>query len=441
MSVTLGMENVWGGKRPVELKRTDRPDHVHIIGKTGTGKSTLMKNMMVQDIHAGEGVALIDPHGDLAQDILNFIPPARLRDVIYFDPSEYEYPIGINLLENVPRDARYLVVSNIVSVLRSMWADVWGTGRMQHILNNTLLALLECGNSTFLGITRMYTDERYRAKVIKKVKDPEVRAFWTHEFADMERKNERLKIEAISPIQNKVEQFFTPPLRNIFGQRKSAFSFRYMIDHHKIFIANLVKGKIGEDKANILGSFLVAQFQSAAMSRAYLPEAEREYFYLYVDEFQNFCTSSFASILSEMRKYRLCLTLAHQYIDQLKDKSGVKEAIYGNVGTLLCFHVGVQDANYLREEFAPYQPAALANLDKFMAYVKLSSDGTTKDPFLMEALPPHQSSYGKREYLVQYSRNRYGTPRAEVEAKIERWYRKGNEDASDDDFEDESFFE
>jgi type IV secretory pathway TraG/TraD family ATPase VirD4 len=439
MSVTLGRATIWGCPRPVELKRTDRSEHVHILGKTGTGKSTLMKNLLVQDIHAGEGVALIDPHGDLARDLLDFIPPARLRDVIYFDPSEYEYPIGINLLENVPRDARHLVASNIVSVLHSMWADVWGTGRMQHILSNTLLALLECGNSTFLGVTRMYSDERYRAKVLKKVKDPEVRAFWIHEFADMERKNERLKIEAISPIQNKVEQFFTPPLRNIFGQVTSAFSFRYLIDHQKIFIANLAKGKIGEDKANILGSFLVAQLQLAAMSRADIPEGERAYFYLYVDEFQNFCTASFASILSEMRKYRLCLTLAHQYIDQLKDKSGVKEAIYGNVGTLLCFRVGAQDADYLREEFAPYQPTALTSLDKFMAYVKLCVDGATQEPLLLQTLPPHPSSYGNREYLMHYSRKRYGTPRATVEAKIARWYSKGNEDASDD--EDESFFE
>jgi type IV secretory pathway TraG/TraD family ATPase VirD4 len=439
MNVTIGKEHIWGGARPVELKREDRPEHIHIIGKTGTGKTTLLKNMLVQDILAGEGVALIDPHGDFARDILNYIPPVRLRDVIYFDPSEYEYPIGINLLGNVPPDSRYLVASNIISVLRSMWADVWGTGRMQHILNNTLLALLECGNSTILGITRMYTDPYYRAKVLRKVKDPQVREFWIHEFADMEQKNERLKIEAISPIQNKVEQFFTPPLRNIFGQCRSAVNFRYIIDHHKIFIANLSKGKIGEDKANILGSFLVAQFQNAAMSRADIAEHEREHFYLYVDEFQNFCTSSFASILSEMRKYRLCLTLAHQYIDQLKDKLGVKEAIYGNVGTLICFRVGTQDANYLREEFAPYQPPAFANLDKFMAYAKICRGGTTGDPFLLETLPFQNISYGRGEYLIQYCRNRYGTPRAVVEEKLERWYEKGK--ARHNDRADENFLE
>ncbi len=342
----IGHRQGWGSEVLFGIKNVGHRQHVYTIGKTGSGKTTLLRNLLIQHIEAGHGVGLIDPHGDLAEELLNHIPSSRTRDVVYFNPSDLEYPIGINLLANVPPDSRHLIASGIVAAFKSIWRDSWGP-RMEYILYNSLAALLDCENVTLLGVTRLLTDSTFRARVIRQIRDPFVKNFWQEEY---ENYDERFRREAISPIQNKLGQFLmNPPIRNILGQVKSKIDFSFMMDNRRIFIANLSKGKLGADKANLLGSLLTTQFQLAAMARSDVPEKERQDFFLFIDEFQNFATDAFASILSEARKYRLCLTLSHQYIDQLPLE--IRQAVFGNVGTLISFRVGNGDAEVLQKEF------------------------------------------------------------------------------------------
>lgn len=401
------------------IKTDDRRRHVYIVGKTGTGKTTLIENMLIDDIRAGKGVCIIDPHGDFAKDIIEYIPEERIDDVIYFDPSDIEYPIAFNPLEKVTDEHRHLIASSIMAVFEKIWPDVW-SARMQYILNNALLALLEFPNATLLGIMRMLSDKNYRKEVVNNLTDPVVKSFWINEFGQY---SDRLAVEAVAAIQNKVGQFVANPLiRNIMGQPHSTINLRKAMDDGAIIIANLSKGQIGEDNSSLLGAMLITRIQMAAMSRVNIPEKDRRDFYLYIDEFQNFSTESFASILSEARKYRLSLTLAHQYIAQLVDENNtkVRDAIFGNVGTIILFRIGPKDAEFLEPEFAPtFEEGDLVNLPKYNTYVRLMIDGVATKPFSAETLPlrkkPERSF---TDVIIENTRRKYGTPKEKVESKI-----------------------
>lgn len=421
--VYFGETNYRNIHRRFGIKKDDRRRHIYLIGKTGTGKSTTLENMIYQDIHNGEGVAVVDPHGDLAEKILDFIPASRINDTIYFNPADTEYPIAFNILEQVDSTHRHLVASGLIGIFKKLWADSWGP-RLEYVLRNAILALLEYPGSTLLGIMRILSDKEFRRKVTSRLTDPVVRAFWVDEFSKYP---DRFQAEAIAPIQNKVGQFLSTSLiRNIVGQVKSKIDLRQVMDEGKILILNLSKGRIGEDASALLGAMIITKIQLAAMSRVDIPEKERRDFYLYVDEFQNFATEAFANILSEARKYRLSLILAHQYIEQLEEH--VRSAIFGNVGTIVCFRVGASDAEFLTKEFLPqFNEEDLVNLDQFEMYVKLMIDGVTSEPFSARGLMPLSRIEGNRDKIIRFCRERYGAPRQIVEEKIARWSAKEEE--------------
>lgn len=397
------------------IKTDDRRRHMYIIGKTGMGKTNLLENMAIADIKAGRGVAVVDPHGEFAEKLLDFVPENRIDDVIYFNPADMSHPIAFNALEQVDVEYRHLVASGMMGVFKKIWPDVW-SARMEYILNNTLLALLEYPGSTLLGIMRMLAEKDYRQKIVNNLQDPVIKAFWVNEFA---RYTQRLETEAVAAIQNKVGQFVANPLiRNIVGQTHSALNMRKIMDEGKILIINLSKGRIGEDNSALLGAMMVTKLQLAAMSRVDLPIEKRQDFYLYVDEFQNFSTESFANILSEARKYRLNLILAHQYMEQLHEK--VQPAIFGNVGTIVCFRVGAEDAEFLEKEFLPeFNANDLVNLTKYNIYIKLMIDGVASKPFSAQTLEPAEPlPESFRDVIIENSRNKYAMPRSIVEEKI-----------------------
>ena len=400
------------------IKRDDRRRHMYVIGKTGMGKSNLLENMAIQDIRNGEGVCVVDPHGEFAEKMLRSVPAHRLNDVIYFNPSDAEFPIAFNILESVDDDKKNLVASGMMGVFKKIWPDVW-SARMEYILNNTILALLDYPGSTMLGVNRMMTDKDYRKRVYTKIKDPVVKSFWINEFDKWE---DKFRKEAVAAIQNKVGQFLSSSvIRHIVGQPKSTIDMGEIMDSQKILIVNLSKGRIGEDSMRLLGGMIITKIQLAAMGRVFVPEAERKDFYLYVDEFQNFATESFATILSEARKYRLSLTLGHQYINQMEEE--VRDAVFGNVGTIVVFRVGAEDAEYLEKEFAPeFIAQDLVNLPKYNIDLKLMIDGVAGPAFSAETLPPlPKPEESSREKLIKASRERYGTPRRTVEEKISKW--------------------
>lgn len=402
------------------IKTDDRRRHMYLIGKTGMGKSTVLENMIIDDIRAGRGVAVVDPHGDLAEKIIQFIPTERIQDVIYFNPADVNYPIAFNVVEQVAPQLRHLVASGLIGVFQKLWADSWGP-RLEYILRNSILAILDYPDSTLLGVTRMLSDKSFRKKIVEKIQDPVVKSFWTKEFAGYA---DKFAAEAVSPIQNKVGQFLSSSLiRNIVGQVKSSIDLREVMDQGKILIMNLSKGRIGEDNSELLGSMVITKIQLAAMSRVNVLEEERRDFYLYVDEFQNFATDSFANILSEARKYRLNLIMGHQYIEQLSEK--VKAAVFGNVGTLVVFRVGATDAEELVKEFTPvFTEEDLVNLPKYNTCLKLMIDGVASDPFSARGLPPltEAERTHNEEKVIMATRERYAAQREEVEAKIMRWH-------------------
>lgn len=411
-------------RRVFGIKTDDRRRHMYIIGKTGMGKSTLLENLVYTDIQKGHGVAYVDPHGDTAEKILQWIPEHRIKDVIYFNPGDRNFPIAFNVLEKVDPEYRNLVASGLVSVYKKLWADSWGP-RLEYILRYAILALLDSPDSTLLGINRMLVDEKYRKVVVARVLDPVVRAFWEDEFTQW---NDRNLAEVISPIQNKVGQFLSNTMiRNIVGQRESSFSLREAMDQQKIIIMNLSKGRMGEDAASLLGAMMITKIQLAAMSRVDIPEEDRKDFYLYVDEFQNFATESFATILSEARKYRLCLTMAHQYIAQLEQggSTAVRDAVFGNVGTLITFRVGAADAEFLEKEFSPqFTLEDILNLPKYKIYLRLMIDGVATEPFSADALPPLASrDFGNGPAVIEHTRSIYAKSKEEVEKGIYDWQR------------------
>ncbi|MFA5133860.1 MAG: type IV secretion system DNA-binding domain-containing protein [Patescibacteria group bacterium] len=400
------------------IKTDDRRRHVYILGKSGVGKTTLIENMILEDIYAGHGVGFVDPHGDSSEKILNYIPSHRVNDIVYFNPADVDNPIGFNILETVDDTHKHLVASGLMGVFKKIWEDMW-SARMEYILQNAILALLDYPGSTLLGINRLLSDKEYRQKVIAQIKDPVVKAFWVKEFSSYQQK---FAVEAVAPIQNKVGQFLSASIiRNIVAQVKSTINIREIMDQGKIFIMNLAKGRIGEDSSRLLGGMLITKLQLAAMERVDIPEKERKDFYLYVDEFQNFATGSFAEILSEARKYRLNLILAHQYIAQLDEK--VRDAIFGNVGTHIVFRLGAADATVFEEEFAPtFTPEDLVNLANHDIYLKLMINGAASQPFSAHTLPPIGSPTESAEKVIKVSRERYSEKRASIEEKIERWW-------------------
>ncbi len=417
-SVFRGQRTVFG------IRQDDRRRHIYSIGKTGMGKSTLLENMIFSDIHSGKGLGVIDPHGDLIEAILQFIPKHRSNDVILFDPSDTEYPISFNVLECSNPLQRDRVASGLMSVFTKMWPDAF-SGRMEHILRNCILALLEYEGSSMLGIMRLFSDDGYREKVVSNVTNPLVKSFWNDEYAVW---SEKYRTEAIAAIQNKVGQLLTTPLlRNIVGQVSSSIDLRHAMDTGKIVLVNLSKGKLGEDISAFLGSMLVTKFQIDAMSRADIPEKERRDFYLYVDEFQNFATESFASILSEARKFRLSLTMAHQYVNQLlinDNNTSLRDAVFGNVGSIISFQVGSDDAESLSLQFEEMvTPKDILSLPKYHAYSRLMIDGIPSKPFSISTLPPpdFQQDEGRVEILRNLTRERYAEKRSVIEEKIGRW--------------------
>lgn len=416
-------------KIPFGIKRKDRSRHMYIIGKTGMGKSTLLENMAIQDIKNGEGIAFIDPHGKTADFLLDYIPPERMKDVLYFAPFDMEYPVSFNVMEDVGHDKRHLVANGLMSAFKKIWVDAW-SARMEYILNNILLALLEYPESTLIGVNRMLADKEYRKKVVDNITDPSVKAFWTEEFAKY---GERYMQEAGAAIQNKIGQFISNPIvRNIIGQPKSTFDLRYIMDNRKIVIINLSKGRVGEANANLLGSMIITKIYLAAMSRADADEAKLRTlpnFYLYVDEFQSFANESFADILSEARKYKLNLIMAHQYIEQMTDE--VRAAVFGNVGTMIVFRIGAYDADVLEKEFFPqFTVEDLVNLGFVQIYLKLMIDGVTSPPFsatTLAPIPPPVESH--KSEIVEYSRSAFAQPRAKVEEDIKKWHQSSRPEA------------
>ncbi|HWO06988.1 MAG TPA: type IV secretion system DNA-binding domain-containing protein [Candidatus Paceibacterota bacterium] len=407
------------GKREMfGIRAADRGKHMYIIGKTGMGKSTMMENMAIQDIQNGEGMMFIDPHGSSAEKLLDFIPHERIKDVLYFAPFDTEFPIGFNVMEDVGYDKRHLVVSGLMGAFKRIWVDAW-SARMEYILQNTLLALLEYPDSTLLDVNRMLSNKAFRAAVVEKITDPVVKTFWAEEFATY---TDRYTQEATPAIQNKVGQFVSNPLvRNIIGQPRSTFNLREMMDKKKIFIVNLSKGRMGESNAALLGSMLTVKIYLAAMSRADEPASRLATLprcYFYVDEFQSMMNEAFADILSESRKYKLALTLANQYIEQMEEN--VRDAVFGNVGSLVTFRVGPFDAEVLETVYQPtFTSEDLVNLGIGQIYLTLMIDGVGSPPFSAETIPPIDAPHiSYRDDVVRWTRDTFGRKRADVERVV-----------------------
>lgn len=407
------------GKRvPFGIKKKDRERHMYVIGKTGMGKSTLLENMAIQDIRNGEGIAFIDPHGGTADKLLDYVPEHRIHDVVYFAPFDLDNPIAFNVMEDVGYDKRHLVVSGLMATFKKIWVDAW-SARMEYILSNTLLALLEYPGATLLSVNRMYTDKVYRKQVVENIKDPVVKDFWTKEFATY---TDRYTQEATPAIQNKIGQFTSNPLiRNIIGQPHSSFDIRTLMDEKKILIMNLSKGLVGETNMRLLGSMLTTRIFLGAMSRADMSARDLSTlpdFFFYVDEFQNFANETFAEILSEARKYKLNLTIAHQYVEQMEEE--VRNAVFGNVGTTIAFRVGPFDAETLETVFTPeFTQEDLVNLGARQIYLTLMIDGLGSRPFSAATIPPIEPP--KRVYrneVIASSRTLFATERALIEKSI-----------------------
>ena len=403
------------------IKPKDRTKHMYIIGKTGTGKSTFLENMLVQDIQNGHGVAFIDPHGGSAEKLLDYIPEWRVNDVIYLNPADVEFPVAFNPLEDLGPAKRPLIADGLMSVFKKIWPEAF-SGRMEYILNNTMLALLEYPEPSVLGINRMLTDKDYRKKVVANVTDPTVRNAWD----ELLKWDDKRWSEASGALINKVGQFSTNPIvRNIIGQTKSTFDFRKAMDERKIIIINLSKGQIGEQNAPLLGAMLITKIYLAAMSRAELAAHvidKMPPFYFYVDEFQNFANDSFANILSEARKYKLCLTVANQYIAQMDET--IRDAVFGNMGTTISFRVGPLDAEFMEKVFAPiFTMDDLQNIAFGQYYLTLQIDNMGSKPFSAQGLPPIPPLLtSMRAQVIAASRNQFAKPYQEVNETITEWF-------------------
>ncbi len=429
----LGFDRLFTTDVPFRLTQADRRQHIHVIGASGTGKSTLLLNLFAADAASGRGVALIDPHGDLAHAALGLIPPWRSHDVVYLNPSDLEHPVGFNVLEGIPRDARAAVASNITASFRSLWANSWGP-RLEHVLYSSLALLLDQEDATLVSMVRLLDDAAYRERLLRRVHDPIVRRFWRVEYPDL---IASLGAEVIQPLQNKLGALIgAPALRNVLGQVRSTFNARALMDEQKILICNLSKGALGETHAALLGSLVITVLGQAAMSRADSPEHTRRDFGLLVDEFQTYTTDALASLLSEARKYHLSLALAHQYLDQLTDKT--RAAILGNVSTSFVFRVGAADARLLAEHLGiPHDHASLMELERGHARARLLINGEPSHAIYADMMPPpsvptepglfatqvdreaHAAYERRRNNVIAQSRRIYSRPRKTIEAKLD----------------------
>ncbi|MBI4130555.1 type IV secretion system DNA-binding domain-containing protein [Candidatus Roizmanbacteria bacterium] len=419
----LGRSRYRGGIKDVYLSDDDRRRHMYIIGKTGVGKSEFLKSMSLQDIKNGKGLAVIDPHGDLVEEILPLIPPERAEDVIYFDPSNTERPMGFNLLEAQTEEQKHLVTTSIIGLMYKLY-DPMKTGiigpRFEHAVRNAMLTVMSDEGATFVEVVRALTDSKYVQEILPRVKDPVIRRYWTDQIAQT---SDFHKSETLDYIVSKFGRFVTNvTMRNIIGQSKSAFNFRKVMDEGKILLVNLSKGRMGEENSNFLGLVLVPKILVAAMSRADMPQDQRKDFYLYVDEFQNFATPDFAQILSEARKYKLNLIVANQFIGQMDEE--IKNAIFGNVGTLVAFRVGVNDGSYLQREFQPiFNENDLINVERFHAYIKTQVNNEPVPPFSMDmtrdmAAEKRASNMKVADAIKKLSALKYGKSRELIESEI-----------------------
>lgn len=410
----IGITDWRNTHQPFGIKDIDRMGHIYVIGKTGVGKSTLLLNMAISDIQRGNGLCIIDPHGDIAETVLQYVPEHRIQDVIYFNAKDSEYPIAFNPLSVIHPKDHHIVASGLIATFKKIWIDSWGP-RLEYILRYAIHTLLEYPDATLLDIQPLLTDAYFRNRVLSYVTNVHTLTFWKNEF---DKYPAPLKAEAITPILNKTGIFLTStPLRNIVGQKTSSFNMQKVLDESKILIVNLSKGEIGEDASSIMGSMLVSAIQLAALHRSSQKEEHRIPFYLYVDEMHSFISLSFADILAEARKYKLSLFLTHQYIDQINEK--IRAAIFGNVGTLISFRVGAEDAKHLAKEFhPPFNEQDFVNLPKYSMYIKLMIDGATSKPFSARTMEAQKVIQSFKEEVIEYSRKHYGNNTEIIENSI-----------------------
>jgi len=407
--------HVLGGD--VLLDPDERRRHLYVVGQTGTGKSTLLLNLIRQDFTAGEGLALLDPHGDLAEAALEHVPRARTNDLVYLNPADAERPIGFNPLSRVPDELKPVVADGIVSAFRHVWPDSWGP-RLDYILSNAVRALLDVPGATLLMLPRLLIDEGFRARLVDHhVGDPVVRGFWQNEYA---RYTDSFRTEAVAPIQNKIgKALMVPSLRNMLAQPRSTITFRRLMDEGSIVICNLSKGGLGESTAHLLGALITTALAQAALSRADTPAVDRRVFHLYADEFQSFATESFGLILSEARKYALTLTIGHQYLDQLPDH--LRSAVFGNAGSIISCRAGAEDALILSRQIGLGGPDALLDLPNYTAWARLLRSGSPTSPIRLDLHAAPRARRSSPHRLIATSRMRFGRPRAEVEARIRKF--------------------
>jgi hypothetical protein len=411
----IGTKDTLYGGNKVRIGLKDRRQHCYITGKSGTGKSHFLATLFSQEANHGRGCLVIDPHGDLAEQCLDLVPPTRIRKTLYFNPDDVDFPISFNPLAGVKTEHRAIRAIEIVGAFKSIWADSWGP-RLEHILFHTLMALLEAGNTTLLSIPQMLLNKSYRAKIIKTINDPICAGFWADEFPSLDKK---FGMEAISPVLNKIGQLLSSPaLRAILGQPTSAFDPRHLMDNNYLVIINLSKGRIGAQHANLLGSLLVASFGTAAMSRADLAPDDRKDFACIVDEFHNYTTHAFAYMLAEVRKYKLSLILANQYLEQMSDP--IRAAVLGNVGSLLVFRTGAEDAARLARNLHPLRPEQLTETPNRQAWASVLQYGHPSEVFLLTT-PSPPKIHGRASTIVKVSRNHFASSRVIVEKRIARF--------------------
>jgi type IV secretory pathway TraG/TraD family ATPase VirD4 len=401
----------------VMLDPEERRRHLYIVGQTGTGKSTLLLNLIQQDLGAGEGIALLDPHGDLAEAALAFVPRSRTNDLVYINPADTERPIGFNPLAQVRDDLKPVVADGVVSAFRHVWPDSWGP-RLDYILTNAVRALIDAPGATLLMLPRLLVDDPFRSRIIEHhVSDPVVRSFWLNEYASY---TASFRSEAISPIQNKIgKALMVPSLRNMLAQPKSTITLRRLMDEGAVVICNLSKGSLGESTAHLLGALITTAIAQAALSRADTPADNRRIFHLYADEFQSFATESFALILSEARKYALTLTIGHQYLDQLPH--ALSASVFGNIGSMISCRPGATDAAILAQQIGLHANDALLDLPNFTAWAKLLWRGVPSSPLRLDLFDAPWSRRPDVHRLTTMSRLRFGRSRAEVEERIRRF--------------------
>lgn len=420
----FGMTNYHNNFQPFGIKAEDRRRHLYLVGKSGTGKSKMLELLIKSDIENGKGIGVLDPHGDLVDNVLRMIPPERMKDVIYFDPADTEFPIAFNPLEKVDEKFKMQITIGFIDIFKKLFGDNW-SDRLEHVLRYTTLALLDSPNTTVLSILKMLSDKNYRQKIVARIEDSVVKNFWVNEFAGW---SEKFDSEAITPLLNKVGQLVsTNMVRNIIGQPKNTFNIRDIMDNKKILLMKVSKGLLGEENAQLIGAMIITKIYQAAMARADMREEERNDFFFYVDEFQNFATDTFSEILSEARKYRLCMTIAHQYVGQLNDV--VRKTVFGNVGSIVNFRVGAEDAVILAEEYTPiFNVRDIINLGVREFYTKMSVSGELSEAFSGRTLDIKYADKDLSREIIDHSRKMYCAPREDVEERLRKWD-EGSEDA------------